>query len=145
MRTRFWLKKPDPGLCTSNDGRFSQVYNTNILDNFQSLLFCFHTFSVRRRYHICARFRKPARIRIRSNSDRIRGSRANRGRLPPKVWKQKRKFLKLSKYSTNKSLKICLGLKCRAPDPFFGQTESSSLPTIVWKESITAREMSIFE
>jgi len=37
-------KKPDPGLCTSNEGRFL----ANILDNFKSHLFCFHTYGVSR-------------------------------------------------------------------------------------------------
>ena len=32
-------KKPDPGLCSSNEGRFLKVYRINILDNFKSLLF----------------------------------------------------------------------------------------------------------
>ena len=41
-------KKPDPGLCTSNEGRCLKVYFMNILDYFKSLLFCFHTFGVRR-------------------------------------------------------------------------------------------------
>ena len=27
-------KKPDPGICTSNEGRFLKVFNANILDNF---------------------------------------------------------------------------------------------------------------
>ena len=38
----------NPGLCTLNEGRFLKVYKTNILDNFKTLLFCFHTFGVRR-------------------------------------------------------------------------------------------------
>ena len=41
-------KKPDPGLCTSNEGRFLKFYKINILDNFQSLRVCFYTFVVRR-------------------------------------------------------------------------------------------------
>ena len=39
-------KNPDPGLCTSNEWRFLEVYKTNILDNSKSLFFCFHTFGV---------------------------------------------------------------------------------------------------
>ena len=35
MRTRFW-----PGLCTSDEGRFSKVFQANILDSFKSHLFC---------------------------------------------------------------------------------------------------------
>ena len=34
-------KKPDPGLCTSNKGRFLKVYELTILN---SLNFCFYTF-----------------------------------------------------------------------------------------------------
>ena len=41
-------KKPYPGLYTSNEWRFLKLYKTNILDNIKSLLFCFHTFGVRR-------------------------------------------------------------------------------------------------
>ena len=37
-------KKPDPGLCTSNEGRFLKVFKANIPDNFKSHLFWFHTF-----------------------------------------------------------------------------------------------------
>ena len=48
MRIQFWHKQPDQGVCTSNEGRFLKVYGMNILDNFKSLLFCSHTFGVRR-------------------------------------------------------------------------------------------------
>ena len=41
-------KKPDPGLCTSNDGRFLKGYKIIIFDNYENLLFCFHTFGARR-------------------------------------------------------------------------------------------------
>ena len=41
-------KKPVPGLCTANEGRFLKVFKTNILNNLKSLLFCYHTFGVRR-------------------------------------------------------------------------------------------------
>ena len=41
-------KKPDPGLCTSNEGRIIKALKANILDNFKSLLSCFHTFGGRR-------------------------------------------------------------------------------------------------
>ena len=27
-------KNPDPGLCTSNEGRFLKIFKANILDNF---------------------------------------------------------------------------------------------------------------
>ena len=30
-------KKPDPGLCTSNEGRFLKVLEANILDKFESI------------------------------------------------------------------------------------------------------------
>ena len=41
-------KISDPGLCTPNDRRYLKYYWMKILDNFASLLFCFHTFGVRR-------------------------------------------------------------------------------------------------
>ena len=41
-------QKTDPGLCSSNEGRFLKVFQANILDNSNSHLFCFHTFGVRR-------------------------------------------------------------------------------------------------
>ena len=41
-------KRTDPGPCTSNEGRFLKVYKMNFLDNFKSLLLCFHTFGVGR-------------------------------------------------------------------------------------------------
>ena len=34
-------KKPDPGLYTSNDGRFLKVYCMNFLDNLKACLFVF--------------------------------------------------------------------------------------------------------
>ena len=37
----------DPGLCTPIDRRYLKYYKIKI-DNFASLLFCFHTFGVRR-------------------------------------------------------------------------------------------------
>ena len=57
-------KKTDPGLCTSNEGRFKKKFKANILDQLKSLLFLFQYFWCQT-YHRCARFRKPARIRIR--------------------------------------------------------------------------------
>ena len=39
-------QKPDPGLCTSNEGRFLKVYWMNMLDNFERLLFCFYTLLI---------------------------------------------------------------------------------------------------
>ena len=45
-------KKPDPGLCPSNEGRFLKVYIIIILDNFDSFLLCFHTFGTRRTINV---------------------------------------------------------------------------------------------
>ena len=43
----FGKKKPDPGLCTSNEGRCLKFYCISIsIDNFKSIIFCFHTFGV---------------------------------------------------------------------------------------------------
>ena len=55
-------------------GRFSQVYNTNNLDNFQSLLFCFHTFGVRSTIDVLDSDNQPGSgsVKIRTGS----GSRA---------------------------------------------------------------------
>ena len=47
MRILIWLMKLNPGLCSSNEWRFLKVYNTNISDNFKTLVFCFHTSGVR--------------------------------------------------------------------------------------------------
>ena len=47
MRIRF-CKISDPGLCTPKDKRSLKYYKMKILDNFTSVLFCFHTFGVRR-------------------------------------------------------------------------------------------------
>ena len=52
MRIRVWPKNPDPGLSTSNEGRFLKVHWMNILDNIKSLLFCFHTSGVRRTIYV---------------------------------------------------------------------------------------------
>ena len=41
-------QKPDPGLCTSNEGRFSKVYCIYILDNLYSFVLCFKNVGVRR-------------------------------------------------------------------------------------------------
>ena len=87
MRIRFWPKKPDPGLF-SNQWRFLKVYKTNILD-IKSLLFCFHTFGVRRTIDVLDSENQPE-----SGSGKIRTGPAlygYRGRLTPKVLKQKRR------------------------------------------------------
>ena len=72
----------------------------NILDNFESLLFCSHTFSVRRH-----RFRKPAWIRIRKSMKEKKGG-----------------FQNYLEYSFNKIIKISLRLRYKALDPVFGQS-----------------------
>ena len=68
-------KKPDPGLCTSSEGRFLKVYKTTRLDHLKSLHSCFHTFGFRHTIDVLDS-EKPARIR---------GYRAYRGRLTPTV------------------------------------------------------------
>ena len=40
--------KPDPGLCTSNEGGFFNFFFFNTLDNGLGLLFCLHNFVFRR-------------------------------------------------------------------------------------------------
>ena len=50
---RIWFgQKPDPWLCTSNEGRFLKVSKTNVLDNFKTLLSCFHNIGVRRTINV---------------------------------------------------------------------------------------------
>ena len=44
--------KPGSGALSSNEGRFLKVYRLNILDNIKSLLFCVHTFGVRRTLYV---------------------------------------------------------------------------------------------
>ena len=44
-------KKTDPGSVPQTK-RFSKFYKMNILDNIKSLLFCFHTFGVRRSINV---------------------------------------------------------------------------------------------
>ena len=43
----FWPNL-DPGLCTSDGGRFFKFNRINILANLKSRLFCFHILGVRR-------------------------------------------------------------------------------------------------
>ena len=61
-------KKTDPGLCTSNEGRFLflKVLNSNILDNFESHLFCFHTFGVRHTIDVLDSENQPGSVKIRT-------------------------------------------------------------------------------
>ena len=68
MRIRFGPKKPDVGLCTSNEGRFLKCYFTNILDNNKSLLFCFHTFGVRRTIDVLDLENQPGSGKIQTGS-----------------------------------------------------------------------------
>ena len=61
-------KKPDPGLCTTKEGRFLKVFKANILDNFKSLLFCLHTFGVRRNIDVLDSENQPGSVQIRTGS-----------------------------------------------------------------------------
>ena len=63
-------QKPDPGLCTSKEGRFLKVLKPNILDNFKSLLFCFHTLGVRRTIDVLDSENQPGieSVQIRTGS-----------------------------------------------------------------------------
>ena len=99
----FVRKKTDPGLCTSNEGRFLKVYGMNILDNFKTLLSCFHTFGVRRTIDVLDSENQPGAgsVKIRTGD----------------VWHQryenKREGLKsYLKYSFNTLLKNSLSLTC---------------------------------
>ena len=61
-------KKPDPGLCTANEGRFLKVLSANILDHFESHLFCFHTFSVRYTIDVLDSENQPGPVKIRTGT-----------------------------------------------------------------------------
>ena len=52
MRIRFGKIKPDPGLYTSNEGRFLKSQSNNILDNVKSLFLVFILFGGRRTIEI---------------------------------------------------------------------------------------------
>ena len=96
----------------------------NILDKFISLLFCFHTFGVRRTIYVLDSENQPG-----SGSGKIRtGSGTGSGALvlTGDVWHQKYKNKKEGvrnylRYSFNRLLKIFLSFRYRAPDPVFGQ------------------------
>ena len=67
-------KKPDPGLSTSNEERFFKVFFANSLDNFESLLFCFHTFGVRRTIDVLDSENQPGSgsVQIRTRPGALR-------------------------------------------------------------------------
>ena len=48
-------QKPDPRLCTANEGRFLKLYRINTLD----IIFCFHTFGVERSINVQDPENKP--------------------------------------------------------------------------------------
>ena len=89
MRIRFWQEKPDPGLCTSNEGRFLVVYRMNILDNCKSLLFCDHTLGVRRTIDVLDSENQPGSGKIRTGSGALEGT------SDTKSMKTKKKALKI--------------------------------------------------
>ena len=70
-------QKPDPKLCTSHEGRFLKLYQTNTLDNF-SLIFCFHTFGVKRSINVQDPENQPG-----SGSDSLKTSRIRIRHLDP--------------------------------------------------------------
>ena len=106
----FFWQNSDPGLCTSNAGR--KFHWKNILHNSKRLLFCPHTFGVRHTIDVLNLENQPG-------SDRIRGSRAYRGRLTPKVWKQKRRFEILSKIFIQWTLKNLPSFEVQSPGSGF--------------------------
>ena len=69
IRIRFWPEKPDPGFCTSNEGRSLKVYGMNILDNIKSLLFCVHTFGARRSVDVLDPETSPDPVKYGPNPD----------------------------------------------------------------------------
>ena len=102
MWINFW-QETDSGLCTSNEGRFLKFYKTNILDNFKSVLFCFHTFGVRR-----PGFGFGSRA-LGFTEDVWHQMYANK---KEGIWNN-------LKYPFKRILKISLRSRYRAPDPFF--------------------------
>ena len=60
--------KPDQGLCPSNEGSFLKGFQANILENFKSHLFCFHTFGVRRTIYVLDSENQPGSFKIRTGS-----------------------------------------------------------------------------
>jgi len=117
MRIRFG-QKPDPGLCTSNEGRFLKAYWMNILDNSKSLLFCFHTFGVRRTIDVLDSKNQSVSGKIRTGSGALG--------LTGDVWHQKfenkkERVKNYLKYSLNRRIKSFLRLKYRAPDSVFSK------------------------
>ena len=66
MRIRFWPRKRIRGSVPQTKWRFLKVYKTNILDNIKSLLFCFHTFGVRRTIDVLDSENQPGPGQIRN-------------------------------------------------------------------------------
>ena len=61
-------KKTDPGLCTSNEGKFLKIFEAKILNKLKSLLSCFHTFGVRRTIDVLDSENQPVSVQIRTGS-----------------------------------------------------------------------------
>ena len=124
-------QKPDPGLRTSNEGRFKKLYKMNTLDNFK-LSFCFHTFGVRRPLTSPEPW-----IRIQIELMRIR---IQAGFLTTSL----KTKLKSSKVFIERILGISLRSRYWAPDPdfffFFGQKPDPHpflfLPLWSWTQMI---------
>ena len=79
---------PDPGLCTPNERRYIKYYKVNILDNYASLLFCFHNFGVGRSLWALDPVRmNPDPVRMNPDPDPgwFAGSRKSMERLTQKI------------------------------------------------------------
>ena len=116
-------QKPDPGLCTSNKGRFLKVYWMNILDNFLSLLFCF-IFLVSDVSPVSPRAPDPVRIWADPDPGWFSESSTSIVRLTPKVLKQKRMLLKLSKIFAFKTLENLPSLEVQSPGSKSGKNDN---------------------
>ena len=62
-------KKTGSGLCTSNIQRILKFYEMNVLDNFISILFCFHTFVVRRSIDVLDSANQPGSDSFNADPD----------------------------------------------------------------------------
>ena len=103
-------KKPDSGLCTSNKARF-------LKSHFKSLLFCLHTFGVRRTIDVLDSENQPGSGKTRTRSGAL-------GDVRDQKYDNKKNFIDYLKYSFNIHFRISLSLRYRAPDPVFGQNRN---------------------
>ena len=117
MRIRFW---PKPGSGALHF-KLREIFKSLLNEYFRQLFKPPVLFS----YFLCQasplspRGPDPDPVRISPDPGWFSESSTSMVRLIPKVWKQKRWLLQLSKIFAKKLLKISLRLRYRAPDPVF--------------------------